>query len=45
MFANHIEGKVDANDRVGNRPSTAEAAEDREQRAAGGDQSLDGSRI
>lgn len=45
MFANHIEGKVDANDRVGNRPSTAEAAEDRDQRAVGGDQSLDGSRI
>ena len=25
MFKDHIEGKVDANERVGNRPSTAEA--------------------
>lgn len=27
MFKDHIEGKVDANERVGNRPSTAEAQE------------------
>lgn len=27
MFRDHIEGKCDANERVGNRPGTAEAAE------------------
>lgn len=27
MFKDHIEGKVDSNERTGNRPSTAEAAE------------------
>lgn len=44
MFKDHIEGKVDANERVGNRPSTAEAQDARESKGVGLNESLDGSR-
>jgi len=44
MFQNHIEGKVDPNDRVGNRPGTAEGGEPGGDRAGGHNESADGSR-
>ena len=43
MFADHIEGKVDPNERVGNRPDSAERKDHGADRAAHND-SIDGSR-
>lgn len=40
MFKDHIEGKIDPETRIGNRPDTAEKAE----RGGGHNESLDGSR-